>query len=177
MDHMKTFLELAKTRFSLRNYLEKPVEEDKLMYVLEAARIAPSAANFQPWHFIVIRDEEMRKMAGSTYNRQWFMKAPVIILLCGDHKASWKRADGKDHCDIDIAIAADHMTLAAAEAGLGTCWVCNFDAKKTIELFNLPDHIEPVAYLSLGYPDIIDDNGARHLIRKKLEEIVHWDKF
>ena len=129
---MNTFLELAKKRYSLRNYLDTPVEDEKLMVVLEAGRIAPSAANFQPWHFIVIRDEEMRKKAGTTYNRPWFRKAPVIILICGDHHASWKRADGKDHCDIDISITTDHMTLAAAELELGTCWVCNFDAKKDL---------------------------------------------
>jgi nitroreductase len=174
---MTAFLELAKKRFSLRNYLDKPVEHEKLMYVLESGRVAPSAANFQPWHFIVIRDKEMRIKIGTTYNRPWFMKAPVIIVICGDHQSSWKRADGKDHCDIDISITTDHMTLAAAEAGLGTCWICNFDAKKTSEILNLPGHIEPIAYLSLGYPDMDEDKGSRHLVRKKLEEIVHWDRF
>jgi nitroreductase len=174
---MAAFLELAKKRYSVRNYLSKPVEEEKLMYILEAGRVAPSAANYQPWHFIVIRNEEIQKKIWVTYNRSWFFQAPVIIVICGDHKSSWKRSDGKDHCDIDISIATDHMTLAAAESGLGTCWICNFDALKTSEILDLPEHIEPIAYLSLGYPEPSDDKGSRHLVRKNLEEIVHWEHF
>jgi nitroreductase len=174
---MISFLELAKKRYSVRKYLDKPVEKEKLMYVLEAGRVAPSAANFQPWHFVVIMNEELKNKLSATYNRAWFRKAPVFILICGDHRVSWKRADGKDHCDLDISIATDHMTLAAAEMELGTCWVCNFDAKRTSEILDLPGHIEPIAFLSLGYPDNDDDNGARHLVRKEMKEIVHWDRF
>ena len=174
---MKSFLELAKSRYSVRNYLDKPVEDEKLKYILEAGRIAPSAANYQPWHFIVIRDPEMRKEIGSTYNRSWFLQAPVIIILCGDHSASWKRPDGKDHCDIDIAIAADHMTLAAEDVGLGTCWICHFDAKRAREILKLPENIEPIVYLSLGYPGDPPEKRQKHLVRKTSEEIVHWDKF
>ncbi|MCX6250981.1 MAG: nitroreductase family protein [Bacteroidetes bacterium] len=174
---METFLELAKRRYSVRNYLDKPVEEEKLHYVLEAGRIAPSAANYQPWHFIVIRNSEARKMIAETYNRPWLLQAPVIIVVCGDHKIGWKRADGKDHTDIDIAITVDHMTLAAEEMELGTCWICNFNAKRAIELLNLPEHIEPIVYLPLGYPGKEPDNRDRHLIRKKPDEIIHWEKF
>ena len=174
---MNEFLDLAKKRYSVRDYLNKPVEKEKLMYILEAGRVAPSAANLQPWHFIVFTDDDFRKKISTTYNRSWFEKAPVIILICGDHHASWKRADSKDHCDIDISIATDHMTLASAEVGLGTCWVCNFDPKKTAEILNLPDHIEPIAFLSLGYPGNTEDKGSRHLVRKKMEDIVHWNRF
>lgn len=172
-----TFLELAKKRYSVRNYLDKPVEKEKLMYVLEAGRVAPSAANFQPWHFIVFTGGEKKKRICTTYNRPWFVHAPVIILICGDHDTSWKRSDGKDHCDIDISIVADHMTLAAAEIGLGTCWVCNFDAKKTSEILCLPDHIEPIVFLSLGYPGDAEDKGSRHKIRKKMDDLLHWEEF
>ena len=174
---MKSFLELAKSRYSVRNYLDREVEDAKLEYVLEAGRIAPSAANYQPWHFIVIRDMEMRKKIAGTYNRAWFLEAPVIIILCGDHRVSWKRADGKDHCDIDIAIATDHMTLAAEEMGLGTCWICNFNAVKAREILGLPDGIEPVVYLPVGYSGDQPDKRSRHLTRKKLEEILHLEKF
>jgi nitroreductase len=174
---MTTFLELAKKRYSVRIYLDKQVEKEKLMYVLEAGRVAPSAANFQPWHFVVISDDEMRKKIGTTYNRRWFMKSPVIIIICGDHQVSWKRSDGKDHCDIDISITTDHMTLAAAEMDLGTCWVCNFDSKRASEILNLPPHIEPIVYLSLGYPEKAEEKRSTHLARKKIEEIVHWDQF
>jgi len=174
---MNSFFELAKNRYSVRNYLDKPVEDEKLHYILEAGRIAPSAANYQPWHFIVIRELEMRKKIVETYNRPWFLQAPVIIVVCGDHRAAWKRPDGKDHCDIDIAIATDHMTLAAEDMGLGTCWICNFDAKQAIKILNLPKEIEPIVYLSLGYSGDQPDKRSRHLSRKKMVEILHWEKF
>jgi nitroreductase len=174
---MISFLELAKKRYSVRKYLDRPVEKEKLMYVLEAGRVAPSAANLQPWHYVIITGEEMKKKIWATYNRTWFRKAPVIILICGDHRISWKRADGKDHCDIDISITTDHMTLAAAEMDLGTCWICNFDAKRTSEILDIPEPIEPIVYLSLGYPDNAEDNGLRPLVRKNIEEIVHWEQF
>jgi len=174
---MKSFLELAKSRYSVRSYLDKPVEDEKLHYILEAGRIAPSAANYQPWHFIVIKEDAMRKKIVETYNRPWLLQAPVIIVICGDHRVSWKRPDGKDHCDIDIAIATDHMTLAAEDMGLGTCWICNFNEKQAREILNLPKEIEPIVYLPLGYSGGQPDKGGRHLLRKKTEEIVHWEKF
>jgi nitroreductase len=174
---MNSFLELAKNRYSVRNYLDRPVEDEKLNYILEAGRIAPSAANYQPWHFIVVKDIEMRRQIAETYPRPWFLQAPVIIILCGDHSISWKRPDGKDHCDIDIAIAADHMTLAAEDAGLGTCWICHFDAKRAAEILGLPGHIEPVVYLPVGYSGDQPDKKSRHLVRKTMEEIVHREKF
>ncbi|MEI7663168.1 MAG: nitroreductase family protein [Bacteroidota bacterium] len=173
---MNSFLNLAKSRYSVRNYLELPVEDEKLLYVLECGRIAPSAANFQPCHIVVIRDPEMRRCLASTYPRSFFLQAPVILVICGDHNNGWKRSDGKDHTDIDAAIIADHMTLAAAEQGLGTCWICNFDAGQCGEILNLPANMEPVIYLTLGYPGREPDDRARHLVRKSLEEIVHWEK-
>ncbi|NLW60572.1 MAG: nitroreductase, partial [Firmicutes bacterium] len=117
-----SFLELTKKRYSVRKYKDQPVEREKLLQVLEAARNAPSACNFQPWHFIVLTDETIKSKVAETYPRDWFKKAPVVIVACGDHSVSWKRADGKDHCDVDLAIAVEHMALAAAELGLGTCW-------------------------------------------------------
>lgn len=174
---MKTFLDLAKERYSVRSYAEKPVEEDKLNYVLEAGRVAPSAANHQPWHIIVIRDEHNRQKLAEAYHRKWFYKAPVILAICGDHTASWKRADNKDHCDIDISIIVDHLTLAAAEQGLGTCWICNFEPEACSRILELPDHIEPIVLLPLGYPGEEPDDRSRHLVRKTMKEIIHFEKF
>jgi nitroreductase len=171
------FLKLAKKRYSTRKYDTIPVERDKLEYILETGRIAPSAANLQPWFFIVVQDEPQRKNMWEVYHRPWFKDAPVYIILCADHSVSWKRMDGKDHADVDIAIAADHMTLAAAELGLGTCWICNFDPLKCIEVLNLPANIEPVVILSLGYP-LDDCDPDRHdTKRKALGEIVKWERF
>jgi nitroreductase len=172
-----TFLELAKSRYSVRNYLPRPVEQEKLDYLLECGRIAPSAANYQPWHIIVIRHEDMRKRIAATYDRKWFAEAPVILVFCGDHNKGWKRGDGKDHTDIDISIIVDHITLAAAEQGLGTCWICDFDEKKCAEVLDLPPHIEPIALLPVGYPRNIPDDRSRHLVRKRTEEILHYEKF
>jgi nitroreductase len=111
------------------------------------------------------------KLAG-TYNRDWFRQAPVILVFLGDHSQGWKRGDGKDHTDIDIAILTDHITLAATEQGLATCWICNFDAMKCRQILSLPDHVEPIAYLPVGYPARSTDSNARHLVRKTLEEVV-----
>jgi nitroreductase len=164
-------LEIGKKRYSVRTYLDKEVEKDKLIQVLEAGRMAPSAVNFQPIHFIVITDSDEKQKIAEVYKRDWFKSAPVIIIACGDHSKSWKRNDGKDHCDIDVAIAIDHMTLAATELGLGTCWVCAFDAKRCHEILELPEHLEVVALLPIGYP-----TGERtgEIKRQSFDEFVSW---
>ena len=171
------FLELAKKRFSVRDFQQKMVEEEKLKKVLEAARVAPSAVNYQPWHFIVLTNERQRGAVSSTYKARWIRSAPVIIAACGDHSKSWKRGDGKDHLDIDVAIAVDHMTLAAAELGLGTCWVCAFDVEKCRHILGLPDSFEVIALVPLGYPDEEGDTKRFVVARKKFEEIVHWGSY
>ncbi len=171
------FLELAKRRYSSRKYKDKKVEEEKLIYVLEAGRIAPSANNAQPWVFIVVKDKNREKLK-ECYHREWFNSAPVYIVICGNHEQSWKRSsDGKDHCDIDASIATDHMTLAATEKGLATCWVCNFYKEMTIDLLNLPEHIEPIAILTLGYPNDETNLNRHENKRKKLKEVVYYEEF
>lgn len=170
------FKQLAINRYSCRTFLPKKVEDNLIIELLETAKLAPSAKNLQPWHFLIIRNENLKKIK-SCYSRDWISEATVVIIICGDHSISWKRDDGKDHCDIDIAIITDHLSLAATELGLGTCWVCNFDAKKCKELFEIPSHIEPIALIPLGYPaDKCDEE--RHLTkRKKIVEMIHWEKF
>lgn len=173
-----TFLELAKLRSSVRHFKNKVIDKEILVKILEAGRIAPSAANRQPWQFLVLQDKENIKLANVTYKRDWLKEAPVIIIICGDHTQSWVRmTDGKDHCDIDIAIAVDHMTLAASDLGLGTCWICAFDAKRASELFGLPSHIEPIVMLAVGYPVDQPDINRHDRLRKKFDEIVHWDYY
>lgn len=171
------YIDLAKKRYSCRKFDTRQVENDKLNLILEAGRIAPSAANFQPWHFIVIREKENLKRIHPIYHRDWFMEAPCVIIICGDHNQSWKRKDGKDHCDIDIAIAVDHMTLQAAELGLGTCWICNFDTDLCTELLNLPPNLEPAVILPVGYPLDSADPGRHGVKRKPVGEIVSYEKY
>ena len=173
---MERFLELAKNRYSCRKYDPRPVEAEKLELVLEAGRIAPSAANLQPWHFYVFRGAAALKKVHHIYHREWFRTAPCVIIICGDHGRSWKRREGKDHCDIDVAIAADHMTLQATDLGLATCWICNFDPEATRQLLELPGHMEPVVILPLGYP-LDDVDPERHSEKRKqlLEMVTYRD--
>ena len=171
------FLELAKNRYSCRKYKDTPVEDKKLMQVLEAARVAPSAKNKQPWHYIIIQDSEILEKVKSCYKREWINSAPMIIVACGDHKISWRRSDGKDHTDIDMAISIDHLTLAATDAGLATCWVCKFDVMKCAEILELPEGIEPVALIPIGYPADEPDPERHERARNDLNEIVHKDRY
>ena len=171
------FLELAKKRYSCRSYKNNPVLEEYINLILEAGRVAPSAANFQPWHFIVVKEKKNMEKLYQAYEREWFKTAPVIIVICGNHSISWKRKDGKDFCDIDIAITVDHITLQAAELDLATCWICNFDAKLCSKLLKLPKYIEPIVLLSLGYPLDKTDFNRHSSKRKSLKKIYHKEFF
>ncbi|NLK97692.1 nitroreductase family protein [Defluviitalea saccharophila] len=168
------FIDLAKKRYSVRKFKDMAVEKEKILQVLEAGILAPSAVNYQPCHFIVITDEEIRSKVAETYPRPWFQSAPVIIVACGDHSQSWIRKDGKDHCDIDVAIAVDHMTLAATDLGLGTCWVCAFDAKKCHEVLELPENLEVIALLPMGYPM---EESEPEKKRKSIKDMVSWERY
>jgi nitroreductase len=173
-----SFIELAKRRYSSRAYKDQPVEEEKLFQVLEAARIAPTAANKQPVRIIVVRDKEVKKKMLTAYPRQWFVDAPVILAIVCDHQLTWKRSyDNKDIFDVDAAIIADHLTLAATDIGLATCWICAFNSAICREILNLPAHIEPVALLPLGYPADKVDPERHSKMRKPLNEIIYWEKY
>ena len=168
-----TLLFLAQRRHAVRRYTSQPVPHDLLQYILEVARIAPSAVNYQPWTFVVVREPElMQRMRDEVYNREWFANVQCCIVVCGHHQESWHRAsDGKDHCDIDIAIATEHLALAAAECGLGSCWVCNFDTEACARLLNIHPDVEPIVLMPIGYP-ATDEIPVK--IRKSIEEIVVW---
>lgn len=165
------FKELSEARFSVRNYTDEPVSQEQLNYVLECARLAPSAVNFQPWHFYVVNNADDKAKLCQCYNREWFCTAPLYILCCIRHDEAWvRRKDQKEHGDIDIAIAAEHICLAAAEQGLGTCWVCNFDAQLCHELFALPENEEVAVLIPLGHAAA--DVEQKPKMRKAMEEIV-----
>lgn len=163
------FLELVKARYSARKYAGRPVEADKLDYIMECVRMAPSAVNFQPWRFRIVTDEATLKDLQQCYKREWLATAPCIIVACTNHDESWhRRADNKDHGDIDIAIAVEHLCLAATEQGLGTCWVCNFDAAQCSEVLGLPGNLEPAVLIPVGYAE--DEPTEKK--RKSLNEIL-----
>ena len=167
------FIELVTKRYSVRNFEPRPVEKENILYVLEAARLSPSAVNFQPWRFIVITDPELLKLVQTFYHRAWLTTAPAIIIALGNHKKGWYRSsDGKDFTDVDVTIAIDHLTLAATERGLGTCWICNFDVEKCRKTLNLPDYLEPFALIPIGYPV---PEPTKEKKRETLENLVTWN--
>jgi nitroreductase len=162
------FSELIRKRYSVRAYKSDPVEEEKLQQVLEAARLAPTAANRQPFQLIVIptagRESELRRI----YSRDWFVKAPLVLCACAIPAQGWTRMDGKPYVDVDVAIAMDHLILAATNLGLGTCWIAAFDPAAAREVLDLPEGVEPVVFTPLGYP--ADSIGPKK--RKPLSELV-----
>lgn len=167
------FLDLAEKRGSIRAFKPDPVPEQSLNQVLEAGRLAPSAANFQPLHFIVVRDEQARARLQEAYTKDWFAKAPVIIVACVDSQRAWTRNDGRNYGTVDAAIAVDHMTLCAADIGLGTCWVGAFDPAKVRAALDIPAGIEPLVMTPLGEP------AAKALPKKRkdLKDLVHWERW
>lgn len=162
------FYEVIRTRRSIRAYKRNSVEEDKLQRILNAANLAPSAANRQPIHFIIVKDDKTKQRLKDAYKQQWFFTAPIIICACSIPDKAWKRNDGKEYVDVDVAIAMDHLILAASAEGLGTCWIAAFKPKVVKEALNIPDNIEPVALTPLGYPEVIPEPTYR----KPLSEIV-----
>ncbi|MDE6332150.1 MAG: nitroreductase family protein [Muribaculaceae bacterium] len=171
------FHALAQDRRSCRNFQSEPIDRSLLLAVLDAARLAPSAVNRQPVRYMVLdaqNDPEARDIILKVYNRPWIATAPVYVIAIGLHDTAWHRpCDGKDHTDIDAAIAVEHICLAAAALGLGSCWVCNFDAPELHKLLDLGESEEPIAIVPLGYP--ADENAPRRG-RKSLDEIVQWGR-
>lgn len=164
------FLELCEKRYSVRKYSAEAVSDDDLRYVLECARMAQSAVNFQPWKFVVVRSEAAKADIRRCYDREWFASAPLYIVALRDVNANWVRSsDGKPHGDIDVAIAVEHICLAAAERGLGTCWVANYDTALLNQLFGDADH-EAVAIVPIGH--IAADCPFAHKKRKEMSLIV-----
>lgn len=163
-----TFLDLVKQRYSCRSYQTKGVEQAKVDYVMECVRFAPSAVNKQPWRFHVITKDDDRKKLQQCYNREWFTTAPMYVIASILHDEEWVRSDGKHHGDIDIAIAVEHLCLAATEQGLATCWVCNFDADLCRQQFSLAANEEPAVLIPLGYAA----DAPKEKTRKTTEEII-----
>ncbi len=162
------FERLIRARYSVRAYRHDPVAEDKLARVLEAARLAPTAANRQPFRILVIptvgREVELERV----YPRPWFVQAPLVLAACGVPSESWVRRDGKLYADVDVTIAMDHLILAAANEGLGTCWIAAFDPVAAREVLHLDASLEPLIFTPLGYPA----DSPRPKQRKALGELI-----
>jgi nitroreductase len=162
------FLDLTKQRYSCRSYQERAVEKEKIEYVMECVRMSPSAVNRQPWRFRVVESEAERQKLCQCYNREWFATAPTYIIASVLHDEEWVRSDGKHHGNIDVAIAVEHLCLAAAEQGLGTCWVCNFDVELCSRLFDIPANEEVAVLIPIGYAA----DEPKEKVRKNIDAIV-----
>jgi nitroreductase len=167
------FLELAKKRYSVRAYKNEAVEEDKLKVILEAARFAPTAVNYQPFQIIVIKTEGREEELKLIYQAEWFSEAPIVICVCAIPDNAWKRRDGKNYADVDATIVMDHIILAATSMGLGTCWIGAFDVNAAKEVLNLPEGVEPLIFTPIGYP--ADEIGEKK--RKEISELVRYEKW
>lgn len=167
------FADLIRKRYSVRAYRPDPVEEDKLQQVLEAARLAPTAANLQPIQFVIVHTAGRENELLRIYRREWFVTAPLVVCACTMPSAGWSRVDGKPYADVDVTIAMDHLILQATDLGLGTCWIAAFDPAAARQVLGLPDGVDPVALTPLGYPA----DHLRPKQRKPLSELVRYERW
>jgi len=177
-----TVLDIIKKRQSVREYQDRPVEEEKLKLILEAARLAPSSSNSQPWHFIAVKDRGLKKELvravplGAAAINKFIENSPVIIVGCVMPNFFQKVTAlfGRENHIIDVSIAMEHMVLEAEELGLSTCWIGWFDEGKVKKLLTVPKTAKVVAMLALGYSK---EGGTHATTRKALEEIYSVDKY
>ena len=169
-----SFLETAEARYSVRDYTDKKVEQEKLKKILEAAHVAPTAANKQPARLVVVQEEEGLKKIGKAAN---IYGAPLAIIVCSDHTKAWTRPfDQKKTTDIDATILTDHMMMEAAELGLGSVWICYFKPDVIRQEFQLPDTLEPVNILAIGYANGSPADPKRHVTQRiPLDELVYYE--
>ncbi|MCS4480856.1 nitroreductase family protein [Clostridium botulinum] len=170
------FIDLAKERYSVRNFDNKKIEQEKLDLILKAGQLAPTAVNYQPQRILVIESTEaLEKLKTCTI---YHFNAPMALLICADKNEAWKRSyDGKSHTDIDGSIVATHMMLQAAELGLGTTWVGHFDPSAIRSTFNIPTNLEPICLLPVGYPSNDAKPNPNHQKRKDISQTVFYNHF
>lgn len=167
---MKNMLALSQERFSARKFTSEAVSQEDLDYIMECVRMEPSAVNKQPWKWLIVRSDEAKQKLQECYDREWFRSAPMYIVGMRNVEENWVRKyDGKAHGDIDVAIATEHLCLAATERGLGTCWVCNYNTDKMKQLFSCPD-FETIVIIPIGH--IAEDCPHVEKKRKDMSEIV-----
>ena len=167
-------LEIAKKRFSVRNYTNQKVEPEKLAKILEAAHVAPTAANLQPVHLIVAQSDEALAKVGEAAE---VYGAPLAIIVCADHNKAWVRHYKKKQTgDIDASILTDHMMLQATELGLGSVWVCYFKPDVLSKAFHLPANLEPINILAIGYSAEGEGDPNRFAAQRiPMDKLVSYD--
>ncbi len=175
------FMDVVATRKSIRDYLPKDVEEEKLTQILEAARTAPSWANKQCCRYIVVKDKnKIEELAGMFIG--WIKQAPVLVVACANPKDSGSR-NGMDYYLVDVGISMQQLVLAATNFGLGSCWIGGFDESKIKQTLQIPENVKVVALTPIGYPADVSVKsklvraGAGSDKRKPIDEIVHKEKW
>lgn len=173
-----TFLDLVRRRYSVRAYRPDPVPDDLLASVLEAGRLAPTASNRQPFRIIVVRTRGREAELRRIYDSEWFVQAPLVLCVCAVPSEAWRRTmyDGRSHADVDAAIVMDHLILAAADLGLGTCWIAAFDPAAAREVLAIPDEGEPMLFTPLGFAADAS-SSPRHAERRPLDELVRYERW
>ena len=166
--------EAIRTRKSVRAYQDKPIEKDKLARVLEAARMAPSASNRQEWRFVVVQDADMRRKLSKAANNQSFVAEAAAVIVCCAESSDHTMPCGIKSFSVDVAIAIDHLTLAAVHEGLGTCWIGAFDPEQVRDILGIPKDVVIVELLPLGYPQ---DASQKSKTRLSLDEIVRYESW
>ena len=167
------FDQLVNSRYSCRYYSPDPIEERLLEKVLNAGRLAPTAANKQPFQIIIINTKNKQEDLLKIYNREWFVQAPLVLCVCSIPEQGWIRHsyDKKNYSIVDAAIVIDHITLQAADLGLGTCWIAAFNPTEAIDYLKIPKGVEPIAFTPLGYP--LDE--PKEKIRRPLSDLIRYD--
>lgn len=170
------FIKLAEERYSVREFDTKKVEKEKLDLILRSGQLSPTACNNQPQRILVLESTEaLEKLKECTI---YHFDAPIAILICANKDEAWTRKyDNKIHTDIDASIVATHMMLQAADLGLGTTWVGHFDPIATCRAFNIPENIEPICILPLGYPSKDSKANPKHFQRKDISETTTYNQF
>lgn len=164
--------EAIKNRRSIRRYQQRVVEKKKLMKVLEAARLSPSAMNRQPYAFVVTSYNETIEQISSACNQEW--DAPIIIIVCAFPGEAWVRDDGEEYWKADAAVAMNNISLQACSEGLGTCWIAAFKEDKIKEILGIKHEARVVAMTPLGYPD---EKKGPVTNRKTIDELVHYERW
>ncbi|MFW5803589.1 MAG: nitroreductase family protein [Verrucomicrobiota bacterium] len=166
------FYDVVKSRRSIRAYLDKPVEEEKLTRVRNAVRQAPTACNRQPFRFLELRGGAAKEAVLSCYSRDWLRTAPMLMVAVGLPRQAWSRFNGKSIYEVDVAIAMEHLVLSAAAEGLGTCWICAFDQEALREALSLSETEIPVAITPLGYAAKEPDAVPRKPVNELFEVVT-----
>ena len=164
--------EAIKNRRSIRKYEERAVEKEKLLKVLEAARLAPSAANRQPYSFVVVSDKSTIKELSSTCNQKWV--APLMVAVCVNPEESWVREDKEEYWKVDAGLTMQNLSLVAHAEGLGTCWIGAFNENQAKTVLGVKKPIQIVAMTPLGYPA---EKKGPVTKRKSIDDLIHYEKW